>query len=1041
MKLHLTRLTLSFLILLGLSIVSNLSPAQTVSLQIFNGASGITLDTLDVYINGTKLDNIPLGYFTKPVHVPSGNTNISINKKTSTSISDQVLKTEISTFTYSTGGFEAYNIFILGVETPAEYASNPNGKNTGLHIWSFPKGRPKTIASTQTGFTSFIHGSTDLPKVNYITRKDTLIARRILFDGLSDVSLNASTSSTTQTLDIVDSLLNNYYGSFDLPLNVFKGKIIFPFVTGFLNPSNNKNGLPLTLFMVDWFDTSGSQTIRCNSAPKPRGFFQFIHNSATTSMDTIDVYINGVKYNSDNLAFRKGTHEVLLNAGLYNININRKNSSDSGNLLIKRVSTVITKNKNTISMLVGTDSTTLYASNPNGKDRSLQLLSFLTAPNTSYEGNLVRFVQGCTDALAMKFESRRQFGSTSDLTNFGDAPKLPLDISILDSIIDLTVAESEPPLRTFEPTGIPTSSFQRGIVFSSGFLDPSKNRNGSPLTLVYVDSTGNSIMLNTTAGVRFLHNSADTSIPKVDIWIDNNPMLKTSSLGFRKCSNTVGVSLGKHILTVMKAGSTDTSDISKQLYQTTFDFRTGKNYIMMLCGVKDTSRYAPNPDSLNIGLQFIAIDNFSESYSESSIRFVNGVTDAKSMINPIGIYNTPYALAPFALYNPRVGTASPPYNMIFRSKDSTITYALLRYSTYQSSLVFSSGFANKLNNPKSGASLKFFILTPDNEVTEATYIILPRVQFINLSNDIPTLNIYANKKLIVKDLKQFNISPVIELLPTQSYQIEYATRDSAPFYSNSLSLSGGQERTYIAYGLKDPGKHKVNPDGYSTAFATTGYFDVKRTPNSSGSFEICLFMAASDLSFSPIRNQSPLFNVHSVGNYGFADRYETYTNENIKWQMMNKDGSIVKNLITGKVSQRSGLSGIAFIGGFSDTLWKNTQGQTIQAGLPIRAGILWPDGKIDTLSIGKYTNLEELGKTNVELQIYPSPASSSIEISSPIPYNRLSIFNVAGSRLIEEEIPSSIRYKLNISSLSKGVYFLQIVSTTQELSYKKFIVE
>lgn len=1041
MKLHLTQFTASFLILLGLSFVSNASLAQTVSLQVFNGASGITLDTLDVYINGTKLDNIPLGYFTKPIHVPSGTTTISINKKTSTSMSDQVLKTEVSTFTYSTGGFEAYNIFILGVETPAEYAPNPNGKNTGLHIWSFPKGKSKTIASTQTAFSSFIHGSTDLPRVNYITRKDTLIGRRILFDGLSDVSLNASISSTMQTLDITDSLLNNYYGSFDLPLTLFKGKIIFPFVTGFVNPSNNKNGLPLTLFMVDWFDTSGSQTVRCNAVPKPRGFFQFIHNSATVSMDTVDVYINGVKYDSDNLAFRRGSQEVLVNAGLYNININHKNSSDSGNLVIKRFSSLISKNRHTISMLIGTDSTTSYASNPNGKNRSLQLLSFLTEPNTTFEANTVRFVQGCTDALAMKFESRRQFASNSDLTGFGDSPNRYLYLSFLDSIIDLTVSESEPPLRTFAPTGIPISSFHRGIVFSSGFLEPSKNRNGKPLTLVYVDSTGNSVVLNTIAGVRFLHNSADTSIPKVDIWIDNNPMLKISSLGFRKCSSALGVSLGKHILTVMKAGSTDTSDISKQLFKTSFDFSTGKNYIMMLCGVKDTSRYAPNPDSLNIGLKFTAIDNFSESYSESSIRFVNGVTDAKTMINPIGIYNTPYELAPFALYNPRVGKVPPPYNMIYRSKDSTVIYALLRYSTYQSSLVFSSGFANKLNNPKSGAPIKFFILTPDNEVTEATYIILPKVQFINLSSDIPALNIYANKKLIVKDLKQFNISPIVELLPTQSYQIEYTTTDSAPFYSNSLTLSGGQERTYIAHGLKDSGKYKVNPDGYSTAFTTTGYFDVKRTPNNSGSFEICLFMAATDLSFSPVRNQSPLFNVHSVGNYGFADRYETYTNENIKWQMMNKDGSIVKNLITGKVSKRSGLSGIAFIGGFSDTLWKNTQGQTIQAGLPLRAGILWPDGKLDTLSIGKYTALQELDKTNAELQIYPSPASSSIEVSAPMPFTRLSVFNVAGLRLIDEEIPSSTRYKLDLSPLSKGIYFIQIVSTSQEVCYKKFIIE
>lgn len=1036
--------SLTTLIVLALACISYTTIAQTVSLQIFNGASGVMADTLDVYINGTKLDNIPLGYFTAPLHVPSGNSTISINDKTSTSVSDKVLKTEVSNFTYATGGFEAYNIFIVGVETPAQYAPNPNGKATGIHTWSFPKGNRKTVPSTQTAFATFIHGSTDLPLVNYITRKDTLVGRKVLFDGLSDVSLAASVGSITQTLDITDSVSNNYYGAFDLPLNLYKGKIIFPFVTGFLNPANNKNGIPLTLFLVDWFDTLGGQVNRLNLVPKPKGTFQFIHNSPTVSMDTIDVYINGVKYNTDNLAFRKGSAEISLDAGLYRVNINRKNSSDSGNFVIKRFAPRMTKDHHSIWMLAGVDSTTYYAGNPDGMPNTLQLLSFWVYPNV-FSGTRVSFIQGSTDAPGLKFQSRAYFGSSSPVTRFSDTPSSTPAISILDNIIDLIVSQSAPPLRSFEPAGITAPGYQRRIAFTSGFLNPATNRNGVPLSLVFIDSAGNANIANPIAGVRFLHNSADTSMPAVDIWVDNNPILKTANLGFRKATGSLPIALGQHTLTVMKTGSTDTSDVSKQLYKTTFDFQAGKNYVMMLCGVKDTTRYAPNPDTLAIGLRFTPIHNFAESASESSIRFVNGVTDSKSIISPFFL---PAVYAPFSVYSPGVATVTPPFNLIMRSKDSSIIYARLKYpNNFQSSLLFSSGFANTAGNPKSGAPIKFFVLAADNSVTELANVIPPKVQILHLATDIPELDVYINKKLAVAGLKRFTISPVIDCLPNISQEIAYSLKDSGyskVFSSFNAFLGEEDEKTFATYGLQKPANYKPNPGGYNTSFGTSGYFDVTRTPTSTGSCQISLFLGSTDLPEVDVMDQPTFSPMVVTGPFKYAGSFVTFSNGKsgtIKWTMGYSTDSFPSKLIKGTLKNRSGLSGIAFFAGFADTAWQNPFGEKPQLSLPLRIMIAWPDQQMDTLSIEKYTGLAEAVNGEAPFTLYPSPASTIVSVRSKQTFEGYSIFHITGAKVAEAKLQSSLNPQIDISLLAKGVYILRLTGSNGQQYAERFVVK
>jgi hypothetical protein len=93
------------------------------------------------------------------------------------------------------------------------------------------------------------------------------------------------------------------------------------------------------------FYTANAQTAR----------FQLIHNAADPSMDTVDVYVNGLKY--DNVAFRQATTLLSTTSGNVKININERNSIDSSDLVLKRFTSTLATNSNSVIMITGVSNT------------------------------------------------------------------------------------------------------------------------------------------------------------------------------------------------------------------------------------------------------------------------------------------------------------------------------------------------------------------------------------------------------------------------------------------------------------------------------------------------------------------------------------------------------------------------------------------------------------------------------------------------------------------------------------------------------------
>ena len=74
------------------------------------------------------------------------------------------------------------------------------------------------------------------------------------------------------------------------------------------------------------------------------------------------------------------------------------------------------------------------------------------------------------------------------------------------------------------------------------------------------------------------------------------------------------------------------------------------------------------------------------------------------------------------------------------------------------------------------------------------------------------------------------------------------------------------------------------------------------------------------------------------------------------------------------------------------------------------------------------------------LRVYPNPAHTLLYIELPeIPENHLTVMNMQGKVVIDQMLDGNV---LNVSSLSKGIYILNIFDPSKNTNYTtKFIIQ
>ena len=84
--------------------------------------------------------------------------------------------------------------------------------------------------------------------------------------------------------------------------------------------------------------------------------------------------------------------------------------------------------------------------------------------------------------------------------------------------------------------------------------------------------------------------------------------------------------------------------------------------------------------------------------------------------------------------------------------------------------------------------------------------------------------------------------------------------------------------------------------------------------------------------------------------------------------------------------------------------------------------------KVTTVSLAD--GISELNQQN-SLTLYPNPTTGLINITGKLDAGNIEIYNVAGQKVMSEEIQNSLNHQLNLSGFNPGMYLLKYYTKTK----------
>jgi hypothetical protein len=364
-----------------------------------------------------------------------------------------------------------------------------------------------------------------------------------------------------------------------------------------------------------------------------------IHNSADPAVDTVDVWLtaSGVSTKiADNLAFRQSTGFINAPAGI-NIRVGfaPKTSTTIADTLIGFAFN-LASNERYVILAQGHVGTGFNPQTPFNLHVISPVIERFTGAGDSTS---LSVVHGATDAPAVDIALRLGNGDANYLenleynTNFKNI-LLPVE----NYFIDLYPSGTEDLLITYAAP-IKTLNLQDSavVVFASGFLNPSLNKNGKPFGLFAALSNGAVVALpvQNTFRLQAFHNCADPAADTVDVWlIDNDNDTKTklipnfvfrTATPFINAPAAVDISIGVAPRNSTQNDIIYTEDIGK--------IPGGFSALAVAGGVLDTSKFEANPSGVDISFAINGVAALEKSPVAGKVwlNVYHGSTDAPAV--------------------------------------------------------------------------------------------------------------------------------------------------------------------------------------------------------------------------------------------------------------------------------------------------------------------------------------------------------------------------------------------------------------------------
>lgn len=351
---------------------------------------------------------------------------------------------------------------------------------------------------------------------------------------------------------------------------------------------------------------------------------QFINNCADQSHTGFDIYINGqpsLPPEVNDLLFRESTAFLNLPAGSpVTIGIADLNSIDVNDTFLSITVTFSQADKYVI-VAEGIESTTGYT-----PAKPFALRIYNPARDAASIGKTdILFLNGTTDAPVLDIRTGiTLLADNLDYGDFSSYTELPTNQNFK---LRITNPNGSEVINTFDANFPFLGVSGKAItILTSGFVDPSANSNGPAMGLWMAIPDGGPLTqlptateLEDLARMQWIHNSADTAVGKLDLFINDELMIDT--LDYRHATSYMDV----FAKTPLKIGIAQIGT-GVQFFDTTITLDSGKVYAAVLNGIKSDTNYKPLPD-----LKFDLFDGAREKASNSAnvdVMMMHGSTDA-----------------------------------------------------------------------------------------------------------------------------------------------------------------------------------------------------------------------------------------------------------------------------------------------------------------------------------------------------------------------------------------------------------------------------
>ena len=315
------------------------------------------------------------------------------------------------------------------------------------------------------------------------------------------------------------------------------------------------------------------------------------------------------------------------------------------------------------------------------------------------------------------------------------------------------------------------------------------------------------------ARVQIIHNSADTSVAFVDVYIDG--VLTYDSLQFHEATAFANISSGIEHAIAFTPASAD--DISAAVFTAQYNFSPSSKNILIANGSLDSEQFQPfqafSLDHYNLALEA------SNNASGTSVLFCNGGTDAGvvDLKETELIQLTAFEDIEYSAFSGYLELFTADYVFTLSDASGVNDYASFSAPFAQfgwsgdAVTIVSSGFLNQSTNDDGEALGLWAVRATGGMMTELPLIesyFTAQVQFIHNSADLAlqACDVYINGELYLENFEFRNASALFPLTANGGWNdIAIALAGSGDatdaFYEESVQMFSGQNYVIMLHGM------------------------------------------------------------------------------------------------------------------------------------------------------------------------------------------------------------------------------------------------